>query len=81
VDIARQLKIRKMLLLINKVLESMNAVALKKKVEEAYNTTVAGIFTLSEDVVELASEGVFCLRYPDHPVTQEFLAVTRQFME
>jgi hypothetical protein len=47
VDIARQLKIRKMLLLINKVLESMNAVALKKKVEEAYNTTVAGIFTLS----------------------------------
>jgi MinD-like ATPase involved in chromosome partitioning or flagellar assembly len=81
VDIARQLKVRKMLLIINKVLESMNAVALKKKVEEAYNTPVAGIFTLSEDVVTLASEGVFCLKYPDHPLTQEFLSVTRQIME
>lgn len=81
VDVARQLKVRKMLLIINKVLESMNTIALKKKVEEAYNTTVAGIFPLSEDVVKLASEGVFCLKYPDHPLTQEFLSVTRQIIE
>jgi MinD-like ATPase involved in chromosome partitioning or flagellar assembly len=81
VDVARQLKVRKMLLIINKVLESMNTIALKNKVEEAYNTTVAGIFPLSEDVVKLASEGVFCLKYPDHPLTQEFLSVTRQIIE
>jgi hypothetical protein len=26
---------------------------------------------VAEDVVRLASAGIFCLRYPDHPVTQE----------
>lgn len=81
VDIAQQLKVRKMLLIINQVLESMNTIALKKKVEEAYNTTVAAIFPLSEDVVKLASEGVFCLKYSDHPLTQEFLSFTRQIIE
>jgi MinD-like ATPase involved in chromosome partitioning or flagellar assembly len=81
VDIARQLKVRKMLLILNKVLESMNTLALKAKVEEAYNTNVAGIFPLSEDVVKLASEGVFCVKYPDHPLTKEFLAVSRQIIE
>jgi MinD-like ATPase involved in chromosome partitioning or flagellar assembly len=80
VDIAKQLKVRKMLLAINKVLASMNPDALRQKVEEAYDLPVAGIFPLSEDVVRLASEGIFCLRNPDHPVTDEFRKVAHHIM-
>jgi MinD-like ATPase involved in chromosome partitioning or flagellar assembly len=54
--------------------------ALRHKVEEAYLAPVAGIFPLSEDVVQLASEGVFCVRNPDHPVSQEFRKVADQIM-
>jgi MinD-like ATPase involved in chromosome partitioning or flagellar assembly len=81
VDVARQLKVRKMFLALNKVLGSMNPEALKAKVEETYHIPVAGVFALSEDVVQLASEGVFSLRYPDHPITEEFRAVVRRIME
>jgi MinD-like ATPase involved in chromosome partitioning or flagellar assembly len=81
VDVARQLKVRKMLLALNKVLGSMNPSALRAKVEETYHIPVAGVFTLSEDVVTLASEGVFSLRYPDHPLSEEFRRVVRQILE
>jgi MinD-like ATPase involved in chromosome partitioning or flagellar assembly len=81
VDVARQLKVRKMLLAINKVHSKLNLDALKQKVEETYNETVAGVFPLSEDVVQLASEGVFCVKYPEHPVTQEFRKVSQQIMK
>ena len=81
VDVARQLKVRKMLLAINKAHSKLNLEALKEKVQETYQETVAGVFPLSEDVVQLASEGVFCAKYPEHPVSQEFRRVAQQIME
>lgn len=81
VDVARQLKVRKLLLAVNKVHSKLNVDALKQKIEESYDAPVAGIFPLSEDLVQLASEGVFCLRYPDHPVSQEFRKVAQRIME
>jgi MinD-like ATPase involved in chromosome partitioning or flagellar assembly len=81
VDVARQLKVRKMLLAINKAHSKLNLDALKQKVEETYGETVAGVFPLSEAVVQLASEGVFCVNYPDHPVSQEFHNVAQQIIE
>lgn len=81
IDVARQLKVRKMLLAINKAYSKLNLAALKQKVEETYHETVAGVFPLSEDIVQLASEGVFCVKYPEHPVSQEFRNVAQQIME
>lgn len=80
VDVARQLKVRKILIAINKVHSKLNSEALQQKVEEIYNVLVAGVFPLSEDVVLLASEGIFCQKYPDHPISQEFMKVARQIM-
>jgi MinD-like ATPase involved in chromosome partitioning or flagellar assembly len=81
VDVARQLRVRKMLLAINKAHSKLNLEALKQKVEETYGETVAGVFPLSEDVVQLASEGVFCVKYPEHMVSQEFRKVAQQIIE
>ncbi|MEM9004777.1 MAG: MinD/ParA family protein [Cyanobacteria bacterium P01_F01_bin.86] len=80
VDVARQLKVRKMLLAVNKVHSQVNRDALKQKVEETYAETVAGVFPLSEDMVLLASEGVFCVKHPEHPITQEFHKVAQQII-
>ncbi len=46
VDVARQLRVRKMLLAINKVHSRLNFEALKQKIEETYDAPVAGIFPL-----------------------------------
>ncbi|MBW4655304.1 MAG: MinD/ParA family protein [Kaiparowitsia implicata GSE-PSE-MK54-09C] len=80
-DVARQLNVRHVQLVINKALSSVEPQALRQKVEETYSVPVAGLFPLSEDIVQLASEGVFCARYPKHPITQEFQAVARRIME
>jgi MinD-like ATPase involved in chromosome partitioning or flagellar assembly len=70
VDVARKLKVPKMLLVVNKALPAFDFVDLQKQVETAYNASVAGILPLSEDMVQLASKGIFCLRYPDHLISQ-----------
>lgn len=80
VDVAKHLNVRRMLLTINKALSSLNLEALKQKVEQAYGQPVAGVFPLSEDVVQLASEGVFCVKYPDHIISREFKNVAQMIM-
>ena len=71
VDVARKLGVPEMLLLVNKALHSLDFDALRKQVEATYNATVGGVFAENEQMLELASGGVFCLRYPEHPFTQE----------
>lgn len=80
VDVARRLKVPKLLLLINKALMEYDFGQLKQQVEKAYDTTVAGILPESEDVIRLASNGVFCLDYPEHPITRVIDSVAAQIM-
>ncbi|BAB74496.1 MinD/ParA family ATP-binding protein [Anabaena sp. FACHB-709] len=70
VNIARQLQVREMMMVINKIPNRMNFASLQQKVEKTYNVPVAGILPLSEDMAQLGSSGIFCLQYPDHPFTQ-----------
>lgn len=79
-DVARQLKVENMMLVINKVLPSLSRDALQQKVEEAYGLPVVGVFPLSEDLVQLGSEGVFCAKITQHPVSQEFNRVAQHLM-
>ncbi|MCC5668502.1 MinD/ParA family protein [Nostoc sp. CHAB 5784] len=78
VDVARKLKVSKMLLVINKVLPNLNFTDLQQQVEKIYNAPVAGILPLSSEMVQLASHGIFCLRYPQHPISQTIKAITNQ---
>jgi MinD-like ATPase involved in chromosome partitioning or flagellar assembly len=78
VDVARKLQAAKMLLVINKALPALNFADLQQQVENIYNVPVAGILPLSEDMVQLASRGIFCLRYPQHPITQTIKGITEQ---
>ncbi len=70
VDVARQLKVRNMMLVINKVPIKMDYWGLQQNIEKTYKIPVAGILPLSEDMVQLGSCGLFCLEYPDHPLTE-----------
>jgi len=81
VDVARKLDIPRMFLVVNKVLTSFDLAEVKRTMEETYGCQVAGVLPLSEDVVRLASAGIFCLRYPDHPVTQGLIAIANRIME
>ncbi|AFY70737.1 cell division inhibitor [Thalassoporum mexicanum PCC 7367] len=81
VDVARQLKVRHMMLVVNKALSSLNFDALSHKVEEIYKTPVVAVFPLSEEMVQLASEGVFCVEKPDHAIAHKFASVAQQIID
>lgn len=80
VDVARKLEVSKMLLVINKVLSSYDFNALQSQIETTYNTSVAGIVPLCEEMVHLASNGIFCLRYSDHPISQTIREIAEQIL-
>lgn len=80
VDVARRLKVPKLLLMINKALAEYDFDDLKKQVEQTYNTSVVGILPESEDMLRLASSGIFYLNYPKHPISQAIEKVAKQIM-
>ena len=69
VEVARQLEVPAMLLIVNKTPSIFDPEAVKRKVEQAYNCQVAAVLPHSDEMMSLASEGIFVLRYPDHPLT------------
>ena len=81
VDVARRLKVRKMVLAVNKALSSMSFKNLQEKIEQVYDVPVAGVFPLSVEMAKLASEGVFIISNPDHAITKEFQKVAQQIID
>jgi septum site-determining protein MinD len=69
VRVAQSLDVPRMMLLVNKSPASLDPDAVKAKVEAAYGCDVVTVMPHSEDLMNLASAGIFILRYPDHPVT------------
>ena len=80
VDLARKLKVPKILLLLNKVIPSLDLEDLQQQLEQTYKLPVAGTLPLSEEMVELGSRGVFALNYPQHPLTQVLKTIAQQIM-
>lgn len=80
VEVARKLRVPKMLLLINKALPVLDFDALRQQVEKIYNAPVAGILPVSDEMMQLASSDLFCLRNPNHPLSQEMEKVAQQIM-
>ncbi len=70
VEVARKLNVPRLLLMVNKVPEVFNFADVQKRVEETYHSEVAAVLPHSDDMMALASSGIFVLRYPDHKVTQ-----------
>jgi MinD-like ATPase involved in chromosome partitioning or flagellar assembly len=69
VEVARRLSVPRMLLLVNKVPAVFREADVKARVEQAYHADVAAILPHSDEMMALASAGVFVTRYPDHPIT------------
>ena len=81
VEISRQLDLPRILLVLNKVPPSWDRKALAAKVAETYGCEVAGVLPHSDDMMTLASAGIFVTQYRDHPLTREFEAIARKIGE
>jgi septum site-determining protein MinD len=77
-EVADNLDVPQILLVVNKILPELDLDALRKKAEDAYERPVAGLLPLTIEMMRLGSQGIFCLQYPDHPVSQEFKNIVAQ---
>jgi MinD-like ATPase involved in chromosome partitioning or flagellar assembly len=75
--VAQELEVPRRLMVVNRAPEAFDHAAIARRVEDAYGCEVAAVLPHSEELMTLASEGVFSLRYPDHPLT----ALYRQIVD
>ncbi|MBN1659288.1 MAG: MinD/ParA family protein [Anaerolineae bacterium] len=68
VEIARRLRVPQMMLVVNKVPALFSEAEVKARVEEAYGAEVAAVLPHSDEMMVLASGGIFVTRYPTHPM-------------
>jgi MinD-like ATPase involved in chromosome partitioning or flagellar assembly len=81
VEVARKLDVPRMVLIVNKTPTSLNFDEVKARVEQTYNCQVGAVLPHSDEMMTLASSGVFVLRFPDHPITQKLRVVAAMLMK
>jgi septum site-determining protein MinD len=81
VEVARRLSVPQMMLVVNKVPAVFAEAEVTARVESAYQAEVAGVLPHSDEMMALASAGVFVTRYPDHPITTTLKQVAQRVMD
>ncbi len=81
VEVARKLSVPCLWLLVNKVPSSFPLAGVKDRAEKAFGADVIGVLPHSDDLMALASGGLFAVRYPDHPISKSLTEIARKMME
>lgn len=80
VEVARKLDVPRMVLVVNKVPQLYDAEEVKANVEKTYNCEVGGVLHHSDEMMGLASGGIFALHYPDHQITHELRKIADRLL-
>lgn len=80
VEVAQRLEVPKLLLAVNKAPTQFTPAEVKKTVEETYNCEVAAVIPHSDDLMTLASAGVFSMRFPHHPLSAIYRSLARKII-
>ena len=80
VEVARKLEVPRLLLIVNKVPSAFDPAEVKALAERTYRAEVAAALPHSDEMMTLASAGIFALHYPDHPMTTALRSVTARLM-
>jgi MinD-like ATPase involved in chromosome partitioning or flagellar assembly len=80
VDVARKLDVPRMVLVVNKTPTVYDFNMVKQRVQTIYQTEVAAVLPHSDEMMALASEGVFVAKYPDHAITQQLKPLALSLM-
>src|SRR5713101_3621010 len=69
VEVARKLDVPRLLLIVNKVPALFDVADVRTRVEQTYSCEVAAVLPHADEMMALASNGIFVLQYPHHPIT------------
>jgi MinD-like ATPase involved in chromosome partitioning or flagellar assembly len=80
VEVARKLNVPRLVIIVNKTPQVYDFNQVKSQVEGLYGVEVAAVMPHSDEMMALASAGIFTLRYPDHPMTALYRQVANRLM-
>ncbi|MCL4271243.1 MAG: MinD/ParA family protein [Anaerolineales bacterium] len=78
VDVAKKLDVPKMLMLVNKMPSTLDPNEVRTRVEQTYGATVGAVLPHSDEMMSLASSGIFSIHFPDNPVTKGLRSLVDQ---
>ncbi|PJF43053.1 MAG: CDP-3,6-dideoxy-D-glycero-L-glycero-4-hexulose-4-reductase [Phototrophicales bacterium] len=81
VDVARKLEVPRLRLVVNMALPTYDFEQLRTQISKTYDTIVAGVLPLSDDVASNASTHVFSALYPEHPWSVTIQEITEEILE
>ncbi len=81
VEIGRKLDVPRMVLLVNKTPSSFSSDDVRAQVEKTFNCEVVAVLPHSEEMMALASRGVFSVEFPEHPITGQYRDVARKLLD
>lgn len=78
--IARELQVPNVSILVNKAPPDLDPEVIAQRVRAAYGCDVAAVIPHSDELMALASDGIFCLRWPDHPLSASYRVVASSLL-
>jgi MinD-like ATPase involved in chromosome partitioning or flagellar assembly len=80
VEVARKLNVPRLVIIVNKTPQVYDFNQVKSQVEQLYGVEVAAVMPHSDEMMALASAGVFSLHYPDHQITKLYKQVAAKLI-
>ncbi|MDX2273210.1 MAG: MinD/ParA family protein [Cyanobacteriota bacterium] len=80
-ELAHKLEVPHLLLILNQIPSGVDRTHLRQEIETNYGMPPTAILPLCEEMLLLAGHDVFCLRYPDHPLTQTLASLASQILQ
>jgi septum site-determining protein MinD len=81
VEVARKLNVNNLLLVVNKCPQVFNFDDVKQRVEQTYHAEVAAVIPHTDEMMMLASSGVFSVKFPDHPQSKIYKQLAERLLE
>ena len=81
IEVARELDIPHLMLIVNQVPTVYNMIDVNAHVEETYNCEVAAVLPFAHEMLSFADAGVFVQHYPDHPITRSLRRVADRLLK
>lgn len=80
VEVARQLEVPKMMLIVNKVPSVFDSTEVKERMEQTYECEVAAVLPHSDEMMILGSGDIFALHSPEHPISLSLKRVAAELL-
>jgi MinD-like ATPase involved in chromosome partitioning or flagellar assembly len=74
-ELARRLNVSNLFLMVNKLPQSYDPTEIQARIQDTYKCPIAAVLPHSDEMMALASSGIFVLKYPDHFVTRQYKGI------